>query len=223
MSNISSIHTVTAFDSTKSQAFIGQRLVKATYKSTKKDGKTIPAKYSNVCASIPVVTWDDVSPSLDALKSHIVELVQKSQDGVFKSLYEAKQGSLSEIQDSDISIQACIGYLEAESSGGRLTKEFLEAWFMSDVLESAYVVFADKLGYSGELTTEQDATILRHLNGYKDMLSALSGGRTIYTPAQVKNLQKLLALIPESEVSIKLEKKLQAMVEVKPIAEMLEL
>jgi hypothetical protein len=223
MSNISSTHTVTAFDSAKSQAFVGQRLVKATYKSTKKDGKVIPAKFSNVCASIPVVTYAEIEPHLEALKTHIVELLQKSQDGVFKSIYEAKQGVMSEVQDADISVLACIGYLEAESSGGRLTKEFLESWFVTDVLETAYLVFADKLGYSGDLTPEQDGTILKHLNGYKDMISALSGGRTIYTPQQVKNLQKLLALIPESDTGLKLEKKLQAMIEVKPIAEMLEL
>ena len=223
MSNISSTHTVTAFDSAKSQAFIGQRLVKATYKSTKKDGKVIPAKYSNICASIPVVTYSEIEPHLEALKAHIVELVQKSQDGVFKSLYEAKQGSLSEIQDSDISVLACIGYLEAESSGGRLTKEFLESWFTSEAFDTAYLVIADKLKYSGELSPEQDATVIQHVNGYKDMYSALSGGRTIYTPVQIRNLQKMLALMPESETVQKLDKKLVSMSEVKTTMELLEL
>lgn len=229
MSNISSTHTVTVFDSAKSQAFNGQRLVKATYKSTTKDGKTIPPKYQGVCASIPVMQWNDVSEHIPALKEHIIELVSKAQDGIFKALYESRGGMMAQVQDSDLCMESVIGFLDAESSGGRLTKEFLEAWFNSDVLESAYVVFAEKLGFGSgsdsdsELTPEQDATILRHLNGYKDMFSALSGGRTIYTPAQVKNLQKLLALIPESDISVKLDKKLEAMLVTKPIAELLEL
>ena len=94
-------------------------------------------------------------------------MVENAQDGVIRSLYESSDGSLSAVSDADISIDAIIGFLEAESTGGRLTKEFIEAWFATSVHDALYVVIADKLHYDGLLTPEQECTVEKHINGYK--------------------------------------------------------
>jgi hypothetical protein len=214
MSNVSTAHNVTAFDSAKSQALSGQRLVKAKYKTTAK----VPAKYPNICASIPFLQDAQIAEKIPQLMGCIRAMLETAQDGVFKSLYESGQGVLSIVTDTDLSIDACIGYLEAESTGSRLTKEFLDAWFIRELHETTYALIAEKLGYGGvdgtiELTAEQDATILKHVSGYKDMYSALAGGKTMYQPHQINGLRKVLGHIDLDDTGMKLDKKLEKMLE----------
>lgn len=219
MSHFPSTHLVTAFDSAKSQPLTGQRLAKARYKTTAK----VKAKYPNVCVSVPFIEDAAILEATPRLVACIREMLESAQDGVFKSLYEAGQGVLTGVTDSDLSIDACIGFLEAESQGTRLTKEFIDSWFIRELHDTCFVLFAEKLGYSGDLSAEQEATISRHITGYKDMYSALAGGKTMYQPHQVKNLRKVLALVELDDTGVKLDKRLEKMLEVKPIAEMLEL
>jgi hypothetical protein len=221
MSNVSTAHTVTLFDAKKSQPLSGQRLAKVRYKTTEKQA----AKYPSVCVSVPFVDRTVVAASIDRLMPYVMDLVQIAQDGVIRSLYESAQGSLSHVTDSDISIDACIGYLEAESQGTRLTKEFIDAWFDATVRDTCYVLFAEKLGYGTEndLTPEQDTTVCKHIAGYRGMYSALAGGKTMYQPAQVRNLRKVLELCETDETLVKLDTRLAKMLEAPTIAQMLDL
>ncbi len=219
MSHFPSTHLVTAFDSAKSQALSGQRLAKIRYKTTAKQA----AKFPSVCASVPPLADSEIMDNLPALKVHIRAMLEQAQDGVIRSLYEVSEGKLSSVQDQDISVLACIGFLNAESEGGRLTKETIEAWFDSNLGEYVTALIVEKLGYSDDLTPEQEHTIGRHVRGYKDMYSALAGGKTIYQPNQIGSLRRVLGLVDSSEVGEKLEARLVGMLSKPKMEDLLEL
>lgn len=219
MSHFPSTHLVTAFDSAKSQPLSGQRLAKIRYKTTAKQ----KAKFPSVCVSVPPLADSEIMDNLPALKVHIRAMLEQAQDGVIRSLYEAADGNLTSVQDSDISVIACIGYLNAEAEGGRLTKETIDAWFDSSLAEYVTALIAEKLGYDGALTGEQEATIGKHVKGYKDMYSALAGGKTMYQPNQIASLRKVLGLVDTDELATKLDARLAGMLSKPKMEELLEL
>jgi hypothetical protein len=221
MSNVSNAHNVLAYDAKKSQPLTGQRLAKCRYKGEK-------AKFASVCTSVPYIDMsaNDVNECISTgrLDAHIRAMLENAQDGILRSMYEATDGALTSITDSDINLDACIAYMDAEAQGSRLTKEFLDAWFVSTVQDFAFPLFAEKMGFTGDvLTPEQNSKVNSAVKGYRDMFAALAGGKTFYQPNQVNNLRKLLALIDGDDTAVKLDKRLASMLEVKPIAEMLEL
>jgi len=228
MSNFDGQHLIEKFDSKKSGAISGQRLAKVGYKTTKDKttGQTIAPKYLSVCASVPYLSNSAIEANIARLLPYIKNMVENAQDGVIRSLYESSDGMLTAVTDQDISLDAVIGFLEAESSGGRLTKEFIEAWYLANVHDTVYLLLAEKLGYEGNLTPEQDATIGRHTKGYKDMFASLAGGKTFYQPNLVKKLRKVLelsSLVDSDDTAAKLDARLAKMLEVKPIEELVEL
>lgn len=205
MSVISNRHAVVAFQTGESKALANQRLAKVGYK-----GKT--AKFKSVCASVPKIDPLNVENHLDALMPHIIGMLEEVQNGVFRSLYESAAGKLEHLTDEDISIQSLIGYLEAESTGGRLTKESVVAWFNSDAQEITMALLAEKLGFPETLNDDQMAVIEKHCNGYREVFGSLSGGKTLLQPKQINGLRKVLGMISnEDDISIKLTKRLDAM------------
>lgn len=221
MSNFTGSHLVEKFDSSTSKALSGQRLAKCRYKTTAKQA----AKFPSVCVSVPFIADSTISENMARLLPYVKGMVENAQDGVIRSLYESSDGNLSAVSDQDISIDAIIGFLEAESTGGRLTKEFIEAWFATAVHDTVYLLIAEKLGFTGEgeFTPEQDATIGKHVAGYKGMFASLAGGKTFYQPNQVKSLRKVLEMVDSDDTAGKLDARLAKMLEVKPIEELLEL
>lgn len=223
MSNFSPAHTVTAFDAKKSQPLTGQRLAKIRYKTTAKQD----AKYPSVCASVPYISDDTIDNTVTIAKllPHIRAMLETAQDGVIRSLYESAGGVLAHVTDTDISVDACIGYLEAESTGGRLTGEFINAWFEGSLAEYVTALVGEKLGYgeTGELTPEQSVTVSRHVNGYKGMYAALAGGKTMYQPNQIASLRRVLALADSDDTGSKLDARLAKMLDAPKIEELLEL
>lgn len=219
MSHFPSTHLVTAFDSAKSQALSGQRLAKIRYKTTAKQA----AKFPSVCVSVPPLVDAEIMDNLPALKVHIRAMLEAAQDGVIRSLYEVSEGKLSSVQDQDISVLACIGFLNTESEGGRLTKETIEAWFDASLGEYVTALIVEKLSYGEDLTPEQDHTVSRHVKGYKDMYSALAGGKTIYQANQIGSLRRVLGLVDSSEVGEKLEARLVGMLSKPKMEDLLEL
>lgn len=207
MSVISNRHSVVLFTAGTSTALTGQRLAKVGYKST----KNTPAKFKSVCASIPSATLTD--EQCVRMKDQVTELFHAAQDNIFKSLYESSNGKLEAITDEDISFEAVLGYLEAESTGGRLTKESVVDWFNTHAAETTMALLAEKLGYSDELTQEQMDTIEKHTNGYREVFASLSGGKTMLQPKQINGLRKVLGMIesPETDVQMKLVKRLDVM------------
>jgi hypothetical protein len=228
MSNVSTAHNVLAFDAKKSQPLTGQRLAKVRYKSTEKQA----ARFPSVCVSVPFIKEEDIDNTvvISRLMPHIRGMLEAAQDGVIRSLYESADGMLSSVTDGDISIEACIKFLEAEAQGSRLTKEFIEAWFVGTLQDYVFALVAEKLGYCAgtdtevELTVEQEHTVNKHVNGYKGLYSSLAGGKTVLQDAQAKSLLRVLELVDSGDdTAEKLKGRLVSMMQKPKLEELLEL
>ena len=229
MSTISNRHTVTSHISGKSQALTGQRLAKVTYKTT---SIKVGEKWKQaVCASIPMLSNAEITENIESLLPYIREFMETAQDKIFRSLYENSLGSLKEISDTDIGISGIIGYLSAESSGSRMTKELLEKWFDDTISDSLLVLFALKRKYIispdniEEITEDQFSVLGKDIKGYKDMVSALSGGKTMYSESQCKQLLFALNKCDAGDdiIGAKLVSKLEVMRDKKPVEELMSL
>jgi hypothetical protein len=189
MSNISTRHNINPFIAGKSAPLHEQRLCKVGYKNTDKS----PAKYPSICVSLPVIDSDDIALNASKLIPHIRALLENAQDGIVKSLYESSQGMLTSVSDDELNIGAILGFLSAESAGDRLTKEGLEEWFKLTMADSLIIVFAEKLGFQLE-SLEQQVIVNKHVEVYKDMVSSLSGGKTMIAADMRTNIRKAIAL-----------------------------
>ena len=220
MSNVSNRHTVNPFIAGESKPLSGQRLAKVGYKD--RGGKK--AKFSSICVSVPQLEVADIESKLQRLMPHIGTMLENAQDGVIRSLYESSEGSLRNVSDDEISIDACIAFLEAERNGSRLTKELIAEWFDSEVKDNLSVIIAEKLGFE-ELNETQMQVVNKHLQVYKDILASLSGGRTILGDKQLAACEKAITLAgsADSDVAKKLQARIDSMKNPKPLEEMLEL
>lgn len=219
MSVVSTRHNVNLFIAGKSEPLAGQRLAKVGYKPTKKN----PAKYKNVCVSIPVIDVKETITDFTPWFPHIRALMETAQDGIIRSLYESAAGQLSSVSDEEIGQSAMLAWLDSQAAGGRLTIAAIGAWFDSDLKESLTVQVAEKLGFELE-TPEQLETVARHVNGYRELFAGLASGKNAYQKKQVRGLLRALELAEnESDMAENLEKKLNAMLVRAPVADLLEL
>ena len=178
MAIIGTRHSLVLFTAGESKPQSGQRLAKIGYKQTEamtKKGEVAPL---SVCASVPQVSVDDVRANIDRLLPYIGTMIENAQDGIIRSLYESAGHTLIAVDDADISVSACIGYLAAEAAGDRLKKDVIEQWFDSEVKENLTVFLAEKLGFS-ELTPENCKVVDKHVATYRGLISSLAGGKTI--------------------------------------------
>lgn len=217
--SISNRHSVVPFVAGKSVAMADQRLAKVGYKSTKQT----KAKFPSVCASVPMIADDQIIPFSERLLPHVRTLLENAQDGILRSLYESNDGNLASVSDDEISIQACISFLEADAAGSRLTKEMVEKWFDETLSGNVYVLIAEKLGFT-DPNKDQDVLIQKHVAGYKGVLASLSGGKTLLQPVQIKGCKVALESMGEmDDLAQKLMNRLTQM-EAKPVmADLLEL
>ena len=227
MSVIGNRHQVNKFVANKSAALSGQRLAKVGYKTTKdkETKRVIPPKYPSICVSIPHIdTAND--PFLKfrqdgAFDTIIKNALENAQDGIVRSLYESSGGTLSTIGDDEIGIVQCLAFIDAENNGGRLTKEFIGAWFDENVSENLSVVIAEKLGFE-DMNPEQMVVIGKHIAGYKGLFASLAGGKTVLEEKVVKQLQRALEVSSvEDDTAEKLNKRLANML--KPAEKMEDL
>lgn len=192
MSIISNVHTVVDYDTKKSSAFNGQRLSKITYKTDKESG----VKKQSKCVSVPIITGEQVLESLVILSPAITEYLSSVQDTMVRARIDA---GASEITDADISLTAIAGFLESESTGGRLTKEFIAGWFDTSIADSLSLALAEKLGI-GDIVSEADnVKITASIAAYRDKLSALAGGKTVYPAELADKLLKALSFAADGD------------------------
>ena len=221
MSNISNRHNVQPFIAGESKALSGQRLAKVGYKQTKAMSDKGEIAPKSICVSVPFFSGDDVMGNIDALIPHIGNWLESVQDNVIRGIYEGRKYDLQSVSDEEISVSQCVNFLEAESSGGRLTKEYLESWFAGNMSDGLYVLIASKLGFvsdadmadsenSIEVSEDQDTVIQKHLNGYKALLVGLSGKNISLDVKQINGLRKALEICaPEGDaVAQRLNQKL---------------
>ena len=221
MSNISTRRNVLPFVAGESKPLSGQRLAKVGYKQTAamtQKGEIAP---KSICVSVPYFSGEQIRENLESLLPHIGNWLESVQDNVIRGIYEGRKFSLDSVSDADISVSQCVNFLEAESSGGRLTKEYLESWFAGNMSDGLYVLIASKLGFvsdaqladsenSIDVTEDQDIVIHKHLNGYRSLLVGLSGKNVSLAAAQINGLRKALEICaPEGDsVAARLTQKL---------------
>lgn len=219
MSNISNRHNVNEFIAGKSQALTGQRLAKIGYKSTKKN----PAKFTSVCVSVPHIELTDEHfvSYRDNFANIIKDALCNAQDGIIRSLYESSQGNLTSVSDDELSVSACVAFIQAERDGGRLTKEFLTTWFNENMKDNLTIAIAEKLGTEDT----EHVKVVQAVKAYHDMIASLSGGKTFYTPEQCKSLLRAVELSSvDDETSAKITARLEKMMNpTEKIEDLLEL
>lgn len=157
MSNVSNQHNVIPFVSGESKPLSGQRLARVLYK-----GKSA---LRSVCVSIPPIPAEVTADS--RFVPYFVEYLESVQDKVIKGLYEARKGNLDRVSDSDISPDAMLAYLTAESAGQRISGESIGAWFDSYVRDNLTVIVCEKLG------TEdlEDPRVHKSVEQFREILS----------------------------------------------------
>ncbi len=195
MSNISTAHTVAPFDSKVSQALSGQRLIKIGYKQTeamtKKGIKALPS----ICVSVPPIDPANVRYHIDSLLPYVVALCENAQDNIVRGMNDDSAGTLTIVQDSDLSMPRILAQLAADQEGERLTKEKILQWSETSGLADALRLrCAELLGVSEEPSEEQNARIEQQVLQYKTMFSGLAGTKTCYELREATALRKALDL-----------------------------
>lgn len=184
MSNISQTHTIVAFDSKSSKPYEGQRLAKITYKTSRKTG--IKEKDS-VCVSIPKL--EITTEELISLKPFLLNYLEGVQDTMIREAYE--KGATS-IHSDQIAVSAMLEWLDEDSKGGRLTKEYIVEWFNTSLADTLTVALADKLGIGDTPTESQVKKLEQMLAVYRDKFASLAGGKTSFAADVAIKLQKAL-------------------------------
>lgn len=195
MSAFDGQHLVGKFVAGKSQALTGQRLCKVGYKETKKTKKVA----DSVCVSVPVITEEQiVDAPITALIPHIRGMLEKAQDGIVRAMYESSEFKLTAVSDADLSIAKCIDWLEQEETGGRLTVEAIKEWFKQSMLVNVQA-FAE-LKLTGKFAGDELSVKVKQVcNQYEGMFTAISGGKTQYTNAQIDFLEGALGMLEDGE------------------------
>lgn len=207
MSNISNQHTVIPFVAGETRPLTGQRLAKVGYKKTKDQ----PNPPKSIAVSLPVLTDEDITTNIHKILPLIREACENVQDKIIRSLYESREYNLDRVSDDEIGFDQIAAFVTAEQSGGRLTKEYLESWFESNLRDNLTVVIADKLGFD-ELNEPQLEVVEKHLAGYKGLIASLGGNKTMLSVQQIKGLRRAFEVTAvDDEVVTKLLNKLQVM------------
>ena len=211
MSNVSNRHPLQLFTAGM-KPLSTQRLAKVGYKSTEKN----KAKYPSVCASVPQVDPIALRLCADGLLPHLATLIEDTQDAIIRQKYEDAEGALIEITDEDISIPACVSYLNAAALGDKLSKDAIAAWFDSVAFDACYAIVSMKLGYGEELTPEQDATVRKHVSVYKELFQDLAGKNILFTPRQIEGLELAVENCDKDQMTRKIAGRLEALKAPKP-------
>lgn len=191
-------HSVVNFDPKSSKAFTGQRLSKVSYKTiTDKENPMCGIKRDSKCVSIPMIPASAVVSNINALAPYFVEYLQTVQDKIIREKIDANS---SVINNEDISIAAMIEWLDSNNESGRLTKESVAKWFSETIEENLAVVLADKLGVSDIPTDNQSKQIMAVVGNFKDKVSGLAGGKTMYEPKLCESLKKCIDMAPDGDV-----------------------
>lgn len=208
MSNVSSVHQVVPFVAGETKPLTGQRLAKIGYKGRGENA----AKFKSVAVSIPYLERDAIENHLRELLPYIGNMLEAAQDGIIRSRYESAGGKLDYVHDDDIDVQSCIAYLASEAEGDRLTKATLESWFDANMSETVFVLVAEKLGFTAtDPTPAQSIRISQAVKSYRDMISSLSGGKTMLALPQVQSLRKVLGFVDSDDIQKKLDARLMGM------------
>jgi len=184
----------------------GYRIAKFLGRASKQ-GEKAESKYCYVPTRH--INADSVADKIEELMPHIITWLQSVEDEDIKK--ELKRGALSYFTEK-LDLDYVISLLVAKSTSGRLSGEQITEWFVSDCKAKLQLAFADKLGFGSDLDSlevgqtlklEQIATV------YSDKFKSLASPKVIIPDDEIAALQKVLALVAESETSLKLKARLE--------------
>jgi hypothetical protein len=198
MFNVSNRHAIVPFVAGTSKPLADQRLARAGFKLTEKMKAAGKTALPSVCASVPFIDPAAVQVFMNELLPHIGAMLEKTQDEILRSKYESSGGQATDITDEELSIPACLAFLNAESAGSRLSVESIGAWFDNSLTDNLTVLIADKLGFDLS-TPEQEQTVQKHVRNHRDVLCMLAGKNVILAPRQVNAVQNMLELAAEED------------------------
>ena len=191
MSNISTTHNLIKLDKS-SKALSGQRLIRLIAKSS---AQSSPNLTESLCVSVPQIEVGQISDvQFEALKPHLMGLIFDAQNQIVREL--RIDSGTSFIQDSDISIDKCIEFMDSISRGNRLTTEFLSNWFIELYSDAAAEFIAKMCKFSSDSenwTPEQIKVIEVKSNVLNSMFAGFSSGK--YSP----NIPKCAGMIKFGE------------------------
>lgn len=194
-------NTIVNYTSGVTKPFSGQRLMVATYKTgtKKEDISTFGIKRDSRAVSLPIVLASDVHQNLTLLMPHIVSMIAKTQDSIIKGILEENISRLH-VGNEEISIAACIEFLDDSDESGRMTKESIGKWFDAEIADPLMLALGEKMGI-GEIVSANDAKkIDMMMKQFREKISALAGGKTKYEEKLVIQLKKAVSFAPENDV-----------------------
>lgn len=210
MSNVSNRHAVVPFVAGTSKPFADQRLARAGFKLTEKMKAAGKTALPSVCASVPFIVGEAITGNLTALLPHIGAMLEKAQDEILRSKYESSGGLCADITDDEISVTACIAFLNAESTGSRLSADTIGHWFDAALTDALTILIAEKLGFDLS-TADQEQTVAKHVKNHRDVLGMLAGKNVILAPRQISAITNMLELAEEDTMHARLSTKLAAL------------
>lgn len=184
----------------------GYRIAKFLGRASKQ-GEKAESKYCYVPTRH--INADSVAYKIEELMPHIITWLQSVEDEDIKK--ELKKGALSYFTEK-LDIDYVISLLVAKSTSGRLSGEQIENWFMAECKAALQIAFADKLGFGSDLDSLEVGQTLKLeqiAKVYADKFKSLASPKVILPDDEIIALQKVLALVAESETSLKLKARLE--------------
>lgn len=176
-----------------SKPLSGQRMARVIAKASK-DGTYSEFLKESLMISVPFVSVEDVQANMVALMPHVLAMVMDTQDSIISEL--RKSNGCTEVGDEEISVNACIAFLDASERGNRVTSEFLAEWFKETYSLQAAEFIALSLKWSEDVTSwneEQLAIIETKSRVLGSMFSGFASGK--YSP----DIPKCKAMVKFSE------------------------
>lgn len=205
-------HSVVEYVAGVTKPLSNQRLSVLFWKTDKETG----VKKDSKCVSIDYLKPENLTPAyLEFLTPHILDMLASVQNKIIR---EAVENGASTILGVDISVAACIEYLNAESLDGnsgtsqRLTSEYLAQWYDEVLDASVLLAVSDKLGIGEEPTGEQSAKVEAIGKKYKETICKLSSGSFKLPPDYAALVKKVIGFAPAGDnIAAKLVARLDKM------------
>lgn len=218
MSNISGItnrHQFTKLEK-NSRPLSGQRLVRLIAKKDKDGNYASDNLRESLAISIPPADSEALVNAIPSLIVHIQSMIEGVQKELI-SEYRIKTGD-SSVDESEFTIAKCVEYLDAASTGSRLTTEYLQQWFSENYSDAAkeFIATALKLNSDASQWMEEQVKIVNSkVNLIRDMFSGFASAR--YSPdiPKCKAMIKFGEFLGEGNVDSRMEKFLEKAAKIK--------
>lgn len=172
MSVISNVHQFVKLDK-DSAALSGQRLIRLIAKKDKAGNYQSENLTESLCVSVPMVNQEQLIESIDKLLPHVVGFIQDTQDKIVRE-WRLEHGR-NEIPEHVFSVDACVAWLDENSAGDRVSKEYLQEWFLDQYKDVAALFIEQAIG--GTVSTD---IVSAKTNVLRDMFAGFAGAK--YSP-----------------------------------------